>query len=155
MTRVYAACAASLALGMFFVFVWRPHPWGWEGFDHYHQLALALAGGQSFPTMEVAWGYAYFAAAFYRMFGDRPWVLLLAQVVLNAAVPWLTYRVALEWTDRSTAIVAAIITGLFSFNPIYASTQSSDAVCTVLFMTAVVAFGPARRAESVRGFALV
>src|SRR6266850_8127149 len=115
---VRAACLLSLAAGLVFLFVRAPHPWGWNGFDHYHQLALALAAGQPFPTMEVPWGYAYFAAAFYRVFGDRPWVLLLAQVLLNAAVPWLTYRVALEWTDRATAIVAAIITGLFSFNTI-------------------------------------
>jgi hypothetical protein len=153
MTRVYAACAASLALGTFFVFVWAPHPWGWEGFDHYHQLALTLAAGQPFPTMEVPWGYAYFAAAFYRLFGDRPWVLLLAQVLLNAAVPWLTCRVALEWTDRATAIAAAIITGLFSFNTIYASTQSSDSVCTVIFMAALVVFGAARQRERWQGFA--
>ena len=153
MIRVYAACAASLALGAFFVFVWAPHPWGWEGFDHYHQLALTLAAGEPFPTMEVPWGYAYFAAAFYRVFGDRPWVLLLAQVVLNAAVPWLTYRLALGWTDRTAATLAAILTGLFSFNTIYASTQSSDAVCTVIFMASLLAFGAARRHERWRAFA--
>ena len=152
---VPAACAISFALGLSFIFVWAPHPWGWEGFDHYHQLALTLAAGQPFPTMEVPWGYAYFAAAFYRVFGDRPWILLVAQVLLNGAVPWLVYQLALEWTNQRTAIVAAAITGLFSFNTIYASTQSSDAVCTVLFMTAVLAFVRARRADSVRGFALV
>jgi Dolichyl-phosphate-mannose-protein mannosyltransferase len=152
---VPAACAISLALGLFFIFVWAPHPWGWEGFDHYHQLALTLAAGQPFPTMEVPWGYAYFAAAFYRVFGDRPWILLVAQALLNAAMPWLVYQLALEWTNQRTAIVAAVITGIFSFNTIYASTQSSDAVCTVLFMTAVLAFVRARRADSVRGFALV
>src|SRR2546426_11976875 len=107
MIRVYAACAASLALGAFFVFVWAPHPWGWEGFDHYHQLALSLAAGKPFPTMEVPWGYAYFAAAFYKLFGDRPAVLLLAQVLLNASVPWFTYHLALEWTDRPAATLAA------------------------------------------------
>jgi hypothetical protein len=151
---VPAACAISLALGLFFIFVWAPHPWGWEGFDHYHQLALTLAAGQPFPTMEVPWGYAYFAAAFYRAFGDRPWVLLLAQVLLNAALPWLTYCVALEWTNQRTAIVAAAITGLFSFNTIYASTQSSDAVCTVIFMSALVVFVAARRLDSSPAFAV-
>src|SRR5689334_7675804 len=154
MTRVYAACAASLALGTFFVFVWAPHPWSWEGFDHYHQLALTLAHGEPFPTMEVPWGYAYFAAAFYRVFGDRPWILLLAQVALNASVPWLTYRVALTWTDRTVASLAAILAGLFSFNTIYASTQSSDAVCTVIFMTALLAFVVACRHDRWDLFAL-
>ena len=81
MTRtVRAACLLSLAIGLLFVFVRAPHPWGWNGFDHYHELALALASGQPFPTMEVPWGYAYFLSAFYRLFGDRPWIPLLVQV---------------------------------------------------------------------------
>jgi hypothetical protein len=152
---VYAACAVTLVLGLFFVFVWAPHPWGWEGFDHYHQLALALASGEPFPTMDVPWGYAYFAAAWYRLFGDRPWIVLLVQVVLNAGIPWLTYRFALTWTDRTTAIVAAVLTGLFSFNTVYASTQSSDSVCTVIFMTAVVVFTRALRREQWTYYATV
>jgi hypothetical protein len=97
----------------------------------------------------------YFAAAFYRVFGDRPWILLVAQVLLNAAVPWLVYRLALEWTNQRTALVAAAITGLFSFNTLYASTQSSDAVCTVIFMSAIVVFGAARRQDRWPAFALV
>src|SRR5712692_1227388 len=86
-TIVYAACAASLALGLIFIFALAPHPWGWEGFDHYHDLALALAQGREFPTLERPWGYAYFLAAFYRVFGDRPWIPLVAQAAINAAVP--------------------------------------------------------------------
>lgn len=146
-TTVYAACAVTLALGLFFVFVWAPHPWGWEGFDHYHELALTLAAGGPFSTMEVPWGYAYFAAAWYRLFGDRPWVVLLVQLLLNAGLPWLVYTFARTWTDRTTAILAAVLTAAFSFNTIYASTQSSDAVCTVIFMTAVVAFARALQCD--------
>jgi hypothetical protein len=145
----------TAALGLFFVFVWAPHPWGHEGFDHYHQLALALAAGQPFPTLEVPWGYAYFAAFFYRLFGDRPAILLVAQVLLNASVPWLVYRFAMTWTDRATAVVAAAIAGVFSFNTIYASTQSSDAVCTVIVMTALVVFSAARRNDRWRDYASV
>jgi hypothetical protein len=151
---IVAASAAALALGLFFVFVWAPHPWGHEGFDHYHQLALALASGLPFPTMEVPWGYAYTAAAFYRVFGDHPAILLTTQVLLNAAVPWLVYRFALTWTDRRTAALAAIITGLFSFNTIYASTQSSDAVCTVIAMAAFTVFAITRKDDSVIGYAV-
>jgi hypothetical protein len=152
---VYAACAVTLALGLFFVFGWAPHPWTWEGFDHYHELALTLAAGAPFPTMDVPWGYAYFAAVWYRIAGDRPWVVLLVQVILNASVPWLVYRFARSWTDRTTAIVAAVLTGVFSFNTIYASTQSSDAVCTVLFMAAVVVFVTALRRQRWTDFAAV
>src|SRR5215510_2020638 len=141
MTRsVRAACLLSLSIGLLFLFVRAPHPWGWNGFDHYHELALALASGQPFPTMEVPWGYAYFLAVFYRLFGDRPWIPLLVQVSLNAVTPMLLFAAARQWTDRRTAAVAAVLLGAFSFNTVYASTQSSDAVCTVLFLIVLLVF---------------
>src|SRR5260221_8608186 len=116
---VSAACGITLALGLFFIFVWAPHPWGWEGFDHYHQLALTVASGHPFPTMEVPWGYAYFLAAFYRLFGDHPWIPLVVQALLNATVPLLVFLLARTWFDESIAVVAAVITGVFSFNTVY------------------------------------
>ena len=137
---VRAACLLSLLVGLFFLFVRAPHPWGWNGFDHYHELALALASGRPFPTMEVPWGYAYFLSAFYRLFGDRPWIPLIVQVALNAATPMLLFALARRWTDGTTAALAALLLGAFSFNTVYASTQSSDAICTVLFLSAILVF---------------
>src|SRR6267378_2848163 len=119
---VYVACAASLALGLFFIFVWAPHPWGWEGFDDYHDLGLIVARGESFPTIDRPWGYAYYLATFYRIFGDHPWIPLVGQATLNALLPLL----------------------------VYALTQAADAVCTVIFMAAVLAFARARRREDWR-----
>jgi hypothetical protein len=150
---VYASCAASLALGLIFVFVRAPHPWGWDGFDHYHDIALVLASGRPFPTMEVPWGYAYFLAAFYRIFGDRPIIPLLVQVVLNACVPVLVFELARTRVDRRTATLSAVLTGVLSFNTVYASTQSSDAVCTVIFTSAVLVFSEALRRDDSRRFA--
>ena len=155
MTRaVRAACLLSLLIGLFFLFVRAPHPWGWNGFDHYHELALALASGQPFPTMEVPWGYAYFLAGFYRLFGDRPWVPLLVQVALNAITPMLLFAAARRWTDRTTASTAALLLGAFSFNTVYASTQSSDAICTVLFLTTILIFLTAVERDRRAWFAL-
>ncbi len=155
MTRtVRAACLLSLLVGLLFLFVRAPHPWGWNGFDHYHELALALASGQPFPTMEVPWGYAYFLAGFYRLFGDRPWVPLLVQVVLNAITPFLLFMAARRWTDRATASIAALLLGAFSFNTVYASTQSSDAICTVLFLTTILIFLTAVERDKRAWFAL-
>ena len=144
-STVCAACGLTLALGLFFIFVWAPHPWGWEGFDDYHQLALDVAAGRPFPTIDRPWGYVYFLAAFYRLFGDHPWIALVAQAALNAGIPWLVYRFALTWVEPRTASLAAAIAGVFSFNTAYASTQASDAVCTVIFMAALVVFTSARR----------
>ena len=153
-STVYLACAATLAIGLFFIFVRAPHPWGTEGFDHYHELALTIAAGRPFPTMEVPWGYAYFLAAFYRLFGNHPPIPLAAQALLNAAMPLLVFRLAHTWFDRQTAALAAVLTGLFSFNTVYASTQSSDAVCTVMFTTAVLAFVHALDSGRLPSFAL-
>jgi 4-amino-4-deoxy-L-arabinose transferase-like glycosyltransferase len=102
--------------------------------------APARASGQPFPTMEVPWGYAYFLAGLYRLFGDRPWNPLLVQVGLNATTPLLLYALARRWTDAVTASLAAVLLGAFSFNTVYASTQSSDAICTVLFLTSILVF---------------
>src|SRR5471032_2109146 len=145
---VYLACAASLAIGCVFIFVWAPHPWGWEGFDHYHDLGRLLARGEPFPTTDVPWGYAWFLAPFYRLFGDRPWIPLLVQAAVNATAPFLVYAFArTAFTDR-IAVVAAVLTGLCSFNTVYASTQSSDAICNVIFLASIVAFVRGRRDDS-------
>src|SRR4029079_16208240 len=52
----------------------------------------------------------------------------------------LVFALARTWCNRRTAVLAAVLTGIFSFNTIYASTESSDAVCTVIFLTAIVTF---------------
>ena len=111
------------------------------------------ARGDAFPTTDVPWGYAYFLALFYRVFGDRPWIPLLAQALLNGLVPIMLYRlVSLEF-DRRTALVAAVLTGFLSFNTLYASTQSSDAVCTVVFIAALLLFAEGRARGGVWWFA--
>jgi hypothetical protein len=150
----HAAALVSLALGLFFTFVWAPHPWGWQGIDAYHELARALARGEAFPTTDVPWGYAYYAAAFYSLFGERLWAPLLGQVIANAFVPILLFRLARPYTGHRTAALAALIVGVFSFNTVYASTGASDAICTVLFMMALLAFSRGWRHGSTAAFAL-
>jgi hypothetical protein len=151
---VYLSSLASLAIAIFFIFVWAPHPWGWEGIDHYHDLGQLLARGESFPTTDVPWGYAYFLAACIRLFGDRLWAPLLVQAGLNALVPILSYRLVAIELDRRTAIATAALTGVASFNTVYASTQSSDSVCTVLFVAGLLAFAEGRRRQGWPQFAL-
>jgi hypothetical protein len=46
---VYVACAASLVLGLFFIFIWTPLPWGWKGIDGYDAISVNLAHGAPFP----------------------------------------------------------------------------------------------------------
>jgi hypothetical protein len=137
-SAVVAASLITLGLGLFFTFVWAPHPWGWQGIDQYHELAKALARGEPFGTTDVPWGYAYYAAFFYWLFGDRVWIPVLVQVVINTAAPVLLYQLARPFAGTRTAALSALILSVFSFNTVYASTQASDAVCTVLFLGSLV-----------------
>lgn len=141
------ASLVSLGLGLVFVFVWAPHPWGWFGIDQYHQIAIDLAKGQPFPTIDVPWGYAYFLALFYWLFGPTPAPALVAQVVLNALIPLLVYRIASREFDTRVAALATCLVAVLSFNTIYASTEASDSVCTFLFMLMLWTFVEARHSE--------
>src|SRR5207237_1302010 len=103
----------------------------------YRDYALALARGEMFPTLEVPWGYPAFLALFYRLFGDRQWIPLVAQVLLNACVPLMVHEVVRRRIGAREAAAAAIVVAVFSFNTVYASTQTSDSICTVLFVATV------------------
>ncbi|MEO8681190.1 MAG: glycosyltransferase family 39 protein [Vicinamibacterales bacterium] len=149
-----AAAAITLAMGLFFVFVWAPHPWGWRGIDQYDELARALVRGEPFPTTDVPWGYAYYVAAFYRLFGAHAWIPVMAQAVINALVPLLLYRLVRPFTTQRVAALSSVLVGLFSFNTVYASTLSSDAVCTVLFLAALLSFVRADETMAVKLFVL-
>jgi hypothetical protein len=151
---VRIAAVISLALGLFFTFVWAPHPWGWQGIDQYHYLATALARGEPFATTDVPWGYAYFAAAAYWVFDERMWVPLTVQVVINATAPLLLYALVRPLTSQRVAVLAALITGMCSFNNVYASTQASDALCTILFLASLVTLSRAIATGSLALFAL-
>jgi hypothetical protein len=136
---VWLMCAVTVALGLVFTFVKAPHPFGWEGIDHYHDLAIRLARGEPFPTTDVPWGYAAFVALVYRIAGPRAWAPVTVQVLLNGLVPLLTYRLVRRELDDRAAIVATLLVGIFSFNTVYASTESSDSLCTLIVLASLVA----------------
>jgi hypothetical protein len=149
-----AAWMISVALGLAFIFVKAPHPWGWEGFDNYRHYALALARGEMYPTLEVPWGYPAFLAVFYRLFGDRQWIPLVVQALLNGVVPLLIYSAVRARVGEREALIAAALVACFSFNTVYASTQTSDSLCTVLFVAAIVLFMRAQTSRHLPSFVL-
>jgi multisubunit Na+/H+ antiporter MnhF subunit len=144
----------TLAIGLFFVFVWAPHPWGWRGIDQYDELAKELALGLPFSTTDVPWGYTYYLAIFYRFFGALTWAPVTGQVFINALTPLLLFMLAKPAVGQRVAALAAWITAIFSFNTVYASTQSSDAICTVLFLLSLLSFVRGHRRASLIAFAV-
>ena len=144
----------TLLIGLTFIFVWAPHPWGWYGIDQYHQLAIQLANGEAFQTFDVPWGYAYYLAPFYWAFGPTPLPALIGQAIVNALVPPLVYAYAAQAFDRRVAAVATVLVALLSFNTVYVSTESTDSISTVLFMALLLAFVHGRRTNRDRWFVI-
>ena len=82
MKTVYAASGASLAIGLFFIFVWAPHPWGWQGFDQYHEPPSEL-------SQEV-----------------RTFARMIVSVIEEAeAIGWYEQRLSLEKDRQAKAIM--------------------------------------------------
>ena len=144
----------TLAIGLFFIFVWAPHPWGWRGIDQYDALAKELALGKPFSTTDVPWGYTYYLAICFRLFGEHTWVPVVGQAIINAAAPLLLFLLARPAVGQRIASLAAWLTAILSFNTVYASTQSSDAICTVLFLLAVLWFVRGHKRSSAVAFAV-
>jgi Dolichyl-phosphate-mannose-protein mannosyltransferase len=151
---VYVACAASLALGLFFIFIWTPLPWGWKGIDGYDAISVDLAQGAPFPTVHLVWGYAYFLAFFYWLFGNHPAVGLSAQAIFNASIPLMLYHIVRREMSERIAVMAAVLVGFLSFNTVYASTQASDAMCTVLVVATVLCLQQGERLQRIFYFVL-
>lgn len=147
-----AGAAISLTIGLIFIFVWAPHPWGWQGIDQYHQIAIELAKGRPFETFDVPWGYGYFLAPLYWLFGPTPLPALVVQALLNATVPVMVYAYAVRAFDRRIAAVATLLVACLSFNTVYVSTESTDSVSTTLFMAALLAFVRGREENRWRWF---
>jgi Dolichyl-phosphate-mannose-protein mannosyltransferase len=150
----FVGALVTLVMGLTFIFVWAPHPWGWYGIDQYHQLAIQLANGEAFQTLDVPWGYAYYLAPFYWAFGPTPLPALIVQAILNALIPPLVYAYAVQAFDRRVAAVATVLVAVLSFNTVYVSTESTDSISTVLFMALLLAFVHGRRTNRDRWFVI-
>ena len=113
----------------------RRTPGAGKAFDHYHDLGRLLARGEPFPTTDVPWGYRVFSRGVLsgRSAIGRGFRCSRRRRSTRSCRSWCTVSIAIEF-DRRTAIAASVLTGVRSFNTVYASTQSSDAVCTVLFV---------------------
>ena len=149
-----AGALITLLIGLTYIFVWAPHPWGWYGIDQYHQLAVQLAIGEPFQTFDVPWGYAYYLAPFYWAFGPTPLPALIVQAILNALVPPMVYAYAKQAFDRRVAAVATLLVAVLSFNTVYVSTESTDSISTVLFMAMLLSFVRGRRTDRDRWFVI-
>jgi hypothetical protein len=62
------------------------------------------------------------------------------QACVNGLVPLLLYSLVRRQLGERTAIIAAVLVALFSFNTVYASTEATDSLCTVAVLASLVVF---------------
>jgi 4-amino-4-deoxy-L-arabinose transferase-like glycosyltransferase len=88
----------------------------------YHRLALCIVTELSFcgDTFRTP-GYPMFIALFYSLFGEAPWVVLLAQAFVDLATMYVIFKIGqLVFTERVGLIAAALFA--FDTNTMFATT---------------------------------
>lgn len=90
--------------------VWPPEPYHWET-----RLGITL------PT-----------AALFRAFGLARWVPIIVPLAASTVGIWVTYRIAREFVDHRTALIAAVFQATYPLEVVY-STQLFPDVPVALF----------------------
>ncbi len=139
--------AIVLRVGFFLL----ARPWVTSVLDHkilvgdapgYRALALRILSGQRLKALGSyrTPGYPVLQAVVYKLFGDRPWVVLLLQIAANILTLFLLYRLAASWFNQKAALAAAL---LYAFEPhaiLYACELYSDAVFTTTVIASLLLF---------------
>lgn len=111
----------------------------------YHQLATTLLAhhrlaytADSAPNALRTPGYPLFVAAFYACFGERPWVVLLAQIALDLSSCLLLYVLVERRAGPRAASFAALLFALDPFLSLFSATALlSDTLFVFLLLLAV------------------
>ena len=106
----------------------------------YQELALGIADSwdyESFGTFRTP-GYPTFMAMLYALFGPEPWIVLLAQVLLNCCALVLLYLWADLVVGRKVALIAAFIYAIEPHVVLYTSVLYSDTLFALCILAAML-----------------
>ena len=123
---------------------WRPDvEWGsvlsGDATD-YHPLALCLLHERSFcgETIRTP-GYPLFVAWIYALAGERPWVVLAVQALVDLVTIALTHRLAMRRCSPPVAHGAALLLALDPTSVLASSSLLADTLFACLCLAAVTA----------------
>ncbi len=106
----------------------------------YQRLALGIADSwdyESFGTFRTP-GYPTFMATLYALFGPAPWIVLLAQVLLNCCAVVLLYLWADLVVGRKVALIAALLYAVEPHVVLYTSVLYSDTLFALCILAAML-----------------
>lgn len=123
------------------------HPWGESGFEKlmvgdaygYQTIAENLVKGNGYApdnpflsTLRTP-GYPVFIAAVYFIFGIKPWLVILAQIVMDSALAVLIAKFALLlFGNLRTSFIAGLLWALEPFAIFYSNKLLSDGLFVFL-----------------------
>lgn len=142
--------AALVVRGVVAAWAWSRIPPIADGY-YYDVLARRLARGLGYtwawPDGSVTHaahypvGYPAFAAALYRVFGEAPGVVMLANALLGSACAFACHRIAARGGSRRQALVAAGLVGahpdLVTYTPAFMTEGVTAALVTIVLWLAL------------------
>lgn len=105
----------------------------------YHKLGLHILNKGNYPVNTYVSAkrtpiYPLFLAFIYCIFGIRPYVVLLLQILMNLVTLFLIYKISVLFLNRKVAIIAVL---LYAFDPIsifYTQALLSESIVTTFFL---------------------
>lgn len=138
-----------LAIVIRLAFMAAVQPWDAEVVDRailvtdatgYHRLAVGIADSWDYETFGAfrTPGYPTFMAMLYALFGAKPWVVLIAQVLLNTCAVVLLYVWADLVVGRKVALVSAFLYAIEPHVVLYTATLISDTLFAFCLLAALL-----------------
>lgn len=108
----------------------------------YQRLAVGISDSwnyESFGAFRTP-GYPTFMAMLYSLFGPSPWIVLLAQVLLNSCAVLLLYLWADLVVGSKVALIAALLYAIEPHVVLYTSVLYSDTVFAFFILASMLSF---------------
>jgi len=105
----------------------------------YRNLAHTLFAEKSFKnfgTLRTP-GYPLFIAVIFGIIGERVWVILLLQILLNILSVVLIYKIALIFFTRNVALLSAFLFVADIHQALYAVSFLTESLFDILFFTSI------------------
>jgi 4-amino-4-deoxy-L-arabinose transferase-like glycosyltransferase len=143
--------ALTLRLAMFL----GTRPWNRKDYEKkiinqdaimYNEFALALVKNHKYtrkddkPSAEVPPGYPLFIATIYFLFGYRPYVVVLSQILLGGITCLLLYKLGTAMFDEKVGLVAGYLLAFEHVSIMFEQVLYSDTLFTFLFLIAIYLF---------------
>jgi hypothetical protein len=102
----------------------------------YHDLALKLLNSKSFENFGTfrTPGYPLFLAIIYFIFGIKPWIVLLLQIIANVLSLILVFRLGLLIFNQKIALLIAFFFAIEPHQVFYSLTLLSDTLFVTFFL---------------------